>query len=197
MKKINLKLMLALLGGSLIMTSCGNSSITENDRSNNDPDAKEENRNLSANTGETKGDLSIVLSDYFALNESLAQDDASGAAKAAEKLAVSLKEFKDSGLLEDEQKEVAEIMESAIENADHISKNAGEIGHQREHLVSLSIDVKDLIALVGTSQKLYEYFCPMADDRKGAIWISNKEEISNPYMGSAMPTCGKINREIN
>jgi len=91
---------------------------------------------------------------------------------------------------------VNEILESAIENAEHISKNAGEISHQREHLVSLSTDVKDLISIVGTSQKLYEDFCPMANNNEGAIWISSKEEISNPYMGSSMPKCGKVNRVI-
>ena len=86
------------------------------------------------------------------MNENLVQDEASGAADASEKLMVSLKEFKASGLSEEEQKEVNEILESAIENAEHISKNAGEISHQREHLVSLSTDVKDLISIVGTSK---------------------------------------------
>jgi len=143
-----------------------------------------------------KGDLSVVLRNYFAMNENLVQDEASGAADASEKLMVSLKEFKASGLSEEEQKEVNEILESAIENAEHISKNAGEISHQREHLVSLSTDVKDLISIVGTSQKLYEDFCPMANNNEGAIWISSKEEISNPYMGSSMPKCGKVNRVI-
>ena len=207
MKKINLKLMIALISGSLILASCGNNSNTENgshhheegmehDHSNHEHGSIDEKRNVSTNTGEMKGDLSVVLRNYFAMNENLVQDEASGAADASEKLMVSLKEFKASGLSEEEQKEVNEILESAIENAEHISKNAGEISHQREHLVSLSTDVKDLISIVGTSQKLYEDFCPMANNNEGAIWISSKEEISNPYMGSSMPKCGKVNRVI-
>lgn len=208
MKKVNLKLMIALLSGSLIMASCGNNSKPENDTHHHEEGAEhdhsshehgstDEDRNVSANTGEMKGDLSFVLSDYFALNESLVQDDAATAAEASEKLVASLKGFTGSGLSEDEQKEVDEIMESALENAEHISKNAGEISHQREHLVSLSTDIKDLIAIIGTSQKLYEDFCPMANDNNGAIWISNKEAISNPYMGTKMPTCGKVKSVIN
>lgn len=208
MKKINIKLMIAFLGGSLILASCGNNSNSENvahhhdegmghDHSNHDHgSATDENREVSANMGELKGDLSVVLSNYFALNENLVKDEASGAADASEKLKVSLKEFKASGLSEEEQKEVNEILESAFENAEHISKNAGEISHQREHLVSLSIDIKDLIAIIGSSQKLYEDYCPMANNNEGAIWISNQEEINNPYMGSSMPTCGKVNRVI-
>ena len=208
MKNINLKLMIALFSGSLIMASCGNNSKSENDshqneegmehdHSNHEHGGTEENRNVSANIGEMKGDISIVLSDYFALTESLVQDDAAAAAESSEKLVTSLKGFKGSRLSEDEQKEVNDILETAIENAEHISENAGEISHQREHLVSLSTDIKDLIAIIGTSQKLYEAFCPMANNNKGAIWISNKEAISNPYMGTKMPTCGKVQNVIN
>ena len=205
MKKINLKLMIALIGGSLIMASCGNNSNPENDthhheegmehdHSNHEHGSTDEKRNVSANTGEMKGDLSVVLSNYFAMNENLVQDNASGAANASEKLMLSLKDFKVSGLSEEEQKEVDEILESAIENAEHIAKS--EIDHQREHLIVLSVDLKDLIAIIGSSQKLYEAYCPMANNNEGAIWISSKEEISNPYMGSSMPKCGKVNRVI-
>lgn len=208
MKKINIKLMIALIGGSLIMASCGNNSKSENDslqnevgmehdHSSHELGATEENRNVSANIGEMKGDLSVVLKDYFTINENLVQDDASSAAEASAKLVTSLKGFKGSKLSDDEQKEVNDILETAIENAEHISKNAGDIGHQREHLISLSTDIKDLIAIIGTSQKLYEDFCPMANNNKGAIWISNKEAISNPYMGTKMPTCGKVQNVIN
>lgn len=208
MKKLNLKLMIAVIGGSLIMASCGNNSKSENDshqnkeemeheHSSHDLGGTEENRNVTANIGEMKGDLSVVLKDYFTINENLVQDDASSAAKASAKLVTSLKGFKGSKLSDDEQKEVNDILETAIEHAEHISKNAGEIGHQREHLISLSTDIKDLIAIIGTSQKLYEDFCPMANNNKGAIWISNKEAISNPYMGTKMPTCGKVQNVIN
>ncbi len=214
MKKQILTIGIAILFaiGSTTFISCGNQQNNESeshehteseehhedmehDHSSHEHGSTEENRSVSANMGEMKGDLSVVLSNYFAINESLVKDDASSAAKVSEKLMISLKEFKGSGLSEDEQKEVDEILESAIENAEHISENASKISHQREHLVSLSTDVKDLIALIGTSQKLYEDFCPMANDGKGAIWISETKEIQNPYMGTKMPTCGKIQKE--
>jgi hypothetical protein len=205
MKKINLKLMIALIGGSLIMASCGNNSNPENDthhheegmehdHSNHEHGSTDEKRNVSANTGEMKGDLSVVLSHYFAMNESLVKDDASSAQKSGEQLKQALESFKGIDLSEKEQNEVNEILESAIENAEHIAKS--EIDHQREHLIVLSVDLKDLIAIIGSSQKLYEAYCPMANNNEGAIWISNKEEISNPYMGSSMPKCGKVNRVI-
>lgn len=205
MKKINLKLMIALIGGSLIMASCGNNSNPENDthhheegmehdHSNHEHGSTDEKRNVSTNTGEMKGDLSVVLSNYFVMNESLVKDDASSAQKSGEQLKQALESFKGINLSEKEQNEVNEILESAIENAEHIAKS--EIDHQREHLIVLSVDLKDLIAIIGSSQKLYEAYCPMANNNEGAIWISSKEEISNPYMGSSMPKCGKVNRVI-
>ena len=53
----------------------------------------------------------------------------------------------------------------------------------------------DLIQLFGTNQKLYLDFCPMADDNKGAVWISETKEITNPYFGKDMATCGSIKKE--
>ncbi|PHR48014.1 MAG: hypothetical protein COA32_05670 [Fluviicola sp.] len=208
MKKFRLKLVVAFLGGSLLLASCGNKSESDkdvlqhdegmaHDHENHSHGGVNEDREVSKNVGDVKGDLSFILDDYFSLNKSLVKDDASGAAKASEGLISSLKDLKTSGLSENQQKEKDEIMESAVENAEHIFENAENIKHQREHLVSLSIDIKDLIAIVGTTQKLYEDFCPMADDNNGAIWISNKEAIRNPYMGSKMPECGKISRIIN
>lgn len=210
MKKGNLKLMSLLIAGGLIVGGCGNNNDSkDNNHENHEHQESMEHdhsshnhgetaeRDITSNNGEIRGDLTQVLNHYFSLNEQLVKDDASSAANVSEKLTASLKSFSTNNLSEGEQKEVNEIMESALENAEHISENAGEISHQREHLVSLSTDIKDLIAIIGTSQKLYEDFCPMANDNNGAIWISNKEAISNPYMGTKMPTCGKVNRIIN
>jgi hypothetical protein len=78
---------------------------------------------------------------------------------------------------------------------EHIGDNGGKIEHQREHFVTLSKDMEDLIQLFGTNQKLYLDFCPMADDNKGAVWISETKEIKNPYFGKEMATCGSIKKE--
>jgi hypothetical protein len=55
----------------------------------------------------------------------------------------------------------------------------------------------DLIDIVGTSQKLYQAYCPMYNNNKGAQWLSVTKEIKNPYYGSKMMDCGEVQREIN
>jgi len=44
--------------------------------------------------------------------------------------------------------------------------------------------------------KLYAAYCPMAFEGKGAYWISDSKEISNPYLGEKMPKCGEIKEEL-
>jgi hypothetical protein len=36
----------------------------------------------------------------------------------------------------------------------------------------------------------------MADEGKGAIWISELKDIKNPYFGSEMLTCGSVRKEF-
>lgn len=42
----------------------------------------------------------------------------------------------------------------------------------------------------------YRLFCPMAFNNKGAYWLSDSDEILNPYFGDAMLTCGNVEEEL-
>ncbi len=42
----------------------------------------------------------------------------------------------------------------------------------------------------------FEIYCPMALDGQGARWIQDREQISNPYLGSMMPGCGELERRM-
>ena len=42
----------------------------------------------------------------------------------------------------------------------------------------------------------YEVFCPMAFDNSGASWLSQKNEVLNPYFGASMLKCGEVKREF-
>ena len=45
-------------------------------------------------------------------------------------------------------------------------------------------------------ETIYVQHCPMADNNKGADWLSAEKEIKNPYFGSSMLTCGEVTKEI-
>jgi hypothetical protein len=46
-------------------------------------------------------------------------------------------------------------------------------------------------AFGATNQTAYYQRCPMANDNKGAYWISQEKEIRNPYYGEKMLKCGE------
>lgn len=139
--------------------------------------------------------ISPVIKEYLALKNALAADNDKAAAQAGKQLFATLKNTDMKAVPADKHKEYMDIAEDAKENAEHIGDNAGKIDHQREHMAALSKDMTDLIALFGTTQKLYQDYCPMYNDGKGAIWISESKTIKNPYYGKEMLTCGSIKKE--
>jgi hypothetical protein len=140
--------------------------------------------------------IAPIITDYLSLKNALASDNDKAAANAGKQLFITLKNVDMKTIPANKHKEYMDIAENAKENAEHIGDNAGKIDHQREHLASLSKDVSDLIALFGTTQKLYQDYCPMYNDGKGAIWISEAKTIKNPYYGSKMLTCGSVKKEF-
>lgn len=137
-----------------------------------------------------------VIDNYLLLKNALAKDDGKAAAKAGKSLLAVLNSESTNPMDASTKKEYLDIAESAKENAEHIGDNADKIEHQREHFVILSNDMADLLKLFKTDRKLYQDFCPMYDDGKGAYWISEVKEIKNPYLGKEMPTCGSIKKEL-
>ncbi|OCA72081.1 hypothetical protein BBI01_07965 [Chryseobacterium artocarpi] len=138
-----------------------------------------------------------VIKGYLPLKNALTQDDAEKASNAAKTLFSILKRIDVSKINVKNTSEVRDILESATENAEHIGDNANDIEHQREHLLSLSNDITDLIGEVGTGGlKLYQDFCPMYNNGKGGTWISETKEIVNPYEGSKMLNCGSVKKVL-
>ncbi len=65
---------------------------------------------------------------------------------------------------------------------------------QRLQFINLSKALINAVQSFGTSLEspLYVQFCPMANNDKGATWISTSEEIINPYFGEVMLNCGNV-----
>jgi len=190
---------IALLAMLVLLTvSCTQSSKKtdehEHDHESSSPEAQESGTATNLESGEFS--LAPIMTDYLVLKNALVADDSKAAASAGNKLFATLKSINVNSVAAQKSQEVIEIVENARENAEHISDNIKDIGHQREHFMSLSKDMNDLIDMFGAPQKLYMNHCPMYKDGKGAIWISEVEEIKNPYYGSKMLTCGSSEKEF-
>ena len=136
--------------------------------------------------------LKQVFDDYILVKDALVNDDANSAQQAGKQIIQSLKNV-DMKLLSDDkahnhwmtiQKEL-NASANAISGSTDISKQRGHFKHLSAHMISS-------VQLFGINQKVYSEFCPMADNNKGAYWISLEEEIRNPYYGEAMLTCGEV-----
>lgn len=145
---------------------------------------------------EKKFSIAPIVTDYLSLKNALVSDDDKAAANAGKKLLATLNKVDMNAIPADKHKQYMEIADDAKEHSEHINDNVGNIHHQREHLAVLGEGLKELIELFGTTQTLYQDHCPMFNDGKGAVWFSESKEIKNPYYGSKMMTCGKVEKTI-
>jgi hypothetical protein len=137
-----------------------------------------------------------ITDNYLQLKNALTNGKANEASDAANNIFKDLKTF-DKSLLTAEQKKVYDQQEEGLkENAEHISGRTDNIEHQRKHFVSLSAGMYALAKAFGGGKTLYHDHCPMAQNGKGAMWLSETKEIKNPYFGDKMMECGSVEEEI-
>lgn len=151
-------------------------------------------QNDNATVAATTFSIDEIVANYLKMKNALTKDDAKGAANAGKALYKTFNSTNTNSIPANQKKEYLDIVDDAKEHAEHIGDNAGKIDHQREHFAILSKDMNDLIKMFGTKQKLYQDYCPMYNDGKGAIWISETKEIKNPFYGSQMLTCGSLKK---
>jgi hypothetical protein len=188
-------IILSMATSILFLAACNNETKKNETTSATD--------SLSATTVDTtsksqqESPIQNIVSVYLQLKNALAKDNDKDAASSGKALETAFASFDKSALTGDKVKLYDDIAADAKEHAEHIGANVGNIKHQREHFETLSQDVYDLVKAFGAGQKLYVDHCPMYNENKGANWISESKEISNPYLGQSMPTCGTVKEELN
>lgn len=137
-----------------------------------------------------------IVDQYLSLKNALANDNSNDAAVSGKSIVAAIAKL-DKSLLSIEQKKVIdENQDDLKEHAEHISENAKNIKHQREHFVGMSEDMYALVKAFGAGRPIYHDHCPMAQENKGAMWISEVKDIKNPYFGAEMSECGTIEEVI-
>jgi hypothetical protein len=136
--------------------------------------------------------LKTIVDHYLHIKNALVNNSGSEAANGGKAMAEAMAKI-DKSLFTAEQKKIYDGIEDDLkENAEHIGNSGGNIEHQREHFTMMSEDVYDLAKAFGGGQTLYHDHCPMANDNKGAMWLSETKEIKNPYFGGKMNECVKV-----
>lgn len=193
------KLIFGLAIATTILAACNNtgnkSTESQNARNGSQVSSQTDNAKSGSDVKQTFATKEIV-SQYLQIKNGLANDNGKDAANAGKAFIESLDKVDQISFSADHKAKWADISADAKEMAEHIRENPDKLAHQREHFAMLSKDIYDLVKAFGSEQVLYKVFDSMADEGKGAFWLSETKEIKNPYMGKAMLTSGKIQEEI-
>ena len=143
-----------------------------------------------------KAQLTKVYDAYLKMNSAFVDSDAKQVASEAKEVIKALK-LVDMALLKGDahmkwmdQLEVLNSTISAISKTDDIEK-------QRQAYIQFNLAFYESIKMFGLDNTTaYFQYCPMANDDKGAYWLSSKKDILNPYFGDAMLTCGETKETI-
>jgi len=135
--------------------------------------------------------LKAVFDNYFALKDALVKTDGNTASTKATDLAKAISTVKMDKLAMDEHMAWMKVMKDLAFDAEHIAETK-ETSHQRDHFTNLSKNMYALMKVSKQDTPTYYQFCPMANDGKGANWLSKENAVKNPYYGNQMLTCGKV-----
>lgn len=145
-----------------------------------------------------KKHLGVVVDAYITLKDALTRDDATAASSQAKNVQIALKNVDMLLLLGDAHNVWMKGLKSISKNVETIENNTN-IEAQRKAFGLLGKDISDVVDMLGVvtteGKTVYLEFCPMADDSKGAFWLSYDKEINNPFFGASMPTCGEVKKE--
>jgi len=144
-----------------------------------------------------QGQLKDLVDDYISLKNALVLGENNNAHRISKELVVTLADV-NMKLLTDAQSHTAWMEIEKLLNKESLAlSKTTKIDKQRAHFLNLSIAMTKAVQHFGINQKVYQQFCPMADDDKGASWLSFESEIKNPYFGKVMLNCGNTVSEIN
>ncbi len=134
-------------------------------------------------------ELKSVVSSYFGIKDALVKTDGKAASTKAREMIAALNAVKMDKLSETEHTAWMAVMKDLAFDAGHIEETT-EASHQRDHFNALSKNIYTLIKATKNEAPVYYQKCPMANNGKGANWLSMENAIKNPYYGSQMLSCG-------
>lgn len=137
---------------------------------------------------EFQNEFNKLIPQYLELKNALVSSDASKASLRANQLLKSLPNLNSNPLSDADKNRLAKS-KTALDEI----KNTVDLEIQRQGFVKLNEYLINISKRLDQSDiKLFVQRCPMADNNKGAAWLSREEEIRNPYFGDKMMTCGEV-----
>ncbi|MBW6492761.1 MAG: efflux RND transporter periplasmic adaptor subunit [Lentimicrobium sp.] len=140
--------------------------------------------------------LEPLYTQYLKWKESLANDNFAEAQKNAADMKTELGKINMSLFKGDAHNAWMDFQSNFSKNLEHV-QHYSDIEQLRKAFQSVSVTMIEMTnSFTPLGKTIYVQHCPMADNNKGADWLSTEKEIKNPYFGSSMLKCGEVTKEI-
>ncbi len=139
--------------------------------------------------------IKAIFLSYLKVKDALVESKTSVAQKAGVELQKELDKVQMELLKGEAHMEWMKDLKVLNHSIDMITES-NDLETKREALSPLSDQLYQTIKKFQVSTKGFRQYCPMAFDNQGAFWLSDSEEILNPYFGDAMLTCGNVEEEL-
>lgn len=140
--------------------------------------------------------MTRALRQYEKLTESLFAGEPEGANDAAKSMIAAIRTVPTDNLRDEGHSswhQHVQLYERVLKEFQHESA----LSAKRSYFAHLSEIVYCTVKSFGLGAKLSNvYFCPMALEGKGAFWLSESDQVHNPYFGSAMADCGELRESL-
>lgn len=189
-----------LAGKPSMMSPDGGPAMTGHDHGGMDMPATDEgvtaSQPLSDINPTFKAQLTKVYNTYLNMKDAFVATDAKKVANEAKDVIKSLKAVDMALLKGDAHMMWMGQLETLNSTINAISKS-NDIEKQRQEFVQFNLAFYKSVKMFGLENvTAYYQYCPMANNDKGAYWLSETEAIRNPYFGDAMLSCGETKETI-
>jgi Cu(I)/Ag(I) efflux system membrane fusion protein len=141
-----------------------------------------------------KQQITVLADVYFNVKNGLVADDAKVVKSELRKLDIALNNVRMQGLI-GQTHDHWMMLKQKLSEATKMMQSEETLDGLRQHFTMLSENMIEMTESFGLEKSaVYKEFCPMAFDNKGAFWLSESEEIRNPYFGQAMLSCGEVKK---
>lgn len=141
---------------------------------------------------EFRNQITAVADAYFQVKNGLVKDNFPDAQKSLALIDQSLSKVNMSLVKDQAHDKWMEILKGIKDTRSKMG-SAKEIEEARKHFSMLSFHILEMTETFGINKEVvYKDYCPMAFGDQGAYWLSEQKDITNPYFGAAMLSCGEV-----
>ena len=202
-----------LLFGIVVLAALGfvvyKLAFTDKKENNLAAAPKDKPLTVSKNSAAFNESFEKLLNTYFTLKQGLTDYDTAKANAAARELIIHADSLKINELKGDTTGAIAAIAGNSVLTIDGSAKDltaAPDLEKKKRAFKTISESLYDLARIVKYDRMvIFHQHCPMAfNDTEEATWLSNSNEVVNPYLGSKHPKyknkmlhCGDITDSLD